>query len=428
MTAAATAMGKAVASLTALNTRDAVAPEMDALTMLLKAQATVKRREVTRQQAGSGAGETNRNYDLSSLFDRELKRTQETNYENSSKPAPAREEKTASMLARIRELARRQDEIVKRQQELARNRGALGDEAAKRELEKLVRDQMDLRRRVEELSAQTGQSGGSGSGTGALGDMRAEARQLAEAQRRIASELSAIGPGEKGRDAARRLAGEQERLADRARTLEQGLKASDSGAGRPGGAGDAAREIERQRLVERMRKSATDMRAAASRPDFGRDSSPGSGPGSGSSPGRGSSSAPQGRPSPEDQRAIARALDRTADSLASSVGMGEGASRQAGVGTTPMGQGIALSAPGTQAFKQDFSQWEQMRQQVTIALGQAEASLSKKPGATGERGGERGQAHAQKGDRLAAGVGDVAPPGYQQQVDTYFRAIAGTRK
>jgi hypothetical protein len=31
-------------------------------------------------------------------------------------------------------------------------------------------------------------------------------------------------------------------------------------------------------------------------------------------------------------------------------------------------------------------------------------------------------------DRLAAGVDDKAPPEYQKQVDSYFKALAGKKK
>jgi hypothetical protein len=77
---------------------------------------------------------------------------------------------------------------------------------------------------------------------------------------------------------------------------------------------------------------------------------------------------------------------------------------------------VGLSAPGTEAFKQDFAKWEEMRRQATQVLDSVEASLSKKLQAK--------QAH----DRLAAGADDKAPAGYQKQVDDYFKAIAGKKK
>ena len=39
---------------------------------------------------------------------------------------------------------------------------------------------------------------------------------------------------------------------------------------------------------------------------------------------------------------------------------------------------MTLSAPGTEAFKQDFAKWEEMRRQATQALETAESTLSRK--------------------------------------------------
>ena len=77
---------------------------------------------------------------------------------------------------------------------------------------------------------------------------------------------------------------------------------------------------------------------------------------------------------------------------------------------------LGVSAPGTEAFKQDFAKWEEMRRQATQVLENVETSLSK-----------RLQAKQAK-DRLAAGADDKAPPGYQKQVDDYFKAIASKKK
>jgi beta-phosphoglucomutase-like phosphatase (HAD superfamily) len=77
---------------------------------------------------------------------------------------------------------------------------------------------------------------------------------------------------------------------------------------------------------------------------------------------------------------------------------------------------VGLSAPGTEAFKQDFAKWEEMRRQATQVLDNVETALSKKIQAKQAR------------DRLAAGADDKAPAGYQQQVDDYFKAIAGKKK
>ena len=76
---------------------------------------------------------------------------------------------------------------------------------------------------------------------------------------------------------------------------------------------------------------------------------------------------------------------------------------------------MTLSAPGTEAFKQDFARWEELRRQVSVALEGAEAALAQQLAA------------AQSRDRLAAGFEDRAPAEYQQQVDSYFKAIAGRK-
>lgn len=568
MTAASTAMGRAVVSLDALKTAAALPPEMEALNHLLKAQAEVKRREVSRQQTASGNGNNNRNLDMSSLFDRELQRQQQTNYETTSTTEPKQDPR--STLDKIKELARRQDELLKHQKDLAKQRDTMTEDDLKRELEKLTREQSELRQQAEELSRQMnspqsnnsagGQSGtsrqsgkqqsqsGQSSGSAgsrqmrdvseqmrsaasdlrrqdsekasasssqaldklrdlekqmqgglpdgrrrALGETQLEARQLAEAQREVASELGKTTPGEAGKDATRRLAGEQQRLAERAQSLQENLKrqatasansSSPTDKNAKAAAGDAARDLEQQQLAERMQQAATELRATA-----------------------GGATTKDARSQAVTQEDIARSLDKVADGLSAAAGSRDGESQKlssqlarardlrnrmarlsqaidrlgkqnasaasqpstqkspgsegktgegqqagnggsgsdlsrlqeeyareleqtrelvnelkredpnfakSGAGITPEGQGSTMSAPGTEAFKQDFAGWQVLRQQVTTALDQAEATLSK-----------RLQSKASK-DQLPAGVDDKAPPEYEKQVDSYFKALAGS--
>jgi len=585
MTAAAEAMGRAVTALSALRTADALPPEMEALNHLLKAQADVRKRQVTRQQAGSGGG-NRASQDLSGLFDKELQRQQQTNYET---PTATEERKNPGdpMLDEIKELARRQDELVRRQQELARGREAIAAEEMKRALETLTREQSELRRRAEEMarrmarrqnqseaqggragqqgqSSQQGQSGQqAGQGRGgqqgqgasgadigrrmrevseqmgnaanelrrqrpdqassngsqaldqleqlarelaaaapderrrALGDMQLEARQLADAQRQVAAELGRIGPGAAGEDARQRLAGEQERLADRVRRLQGGLErqaaaatggaATAADAGMQRAAGEAARELERQRLGDRMQQSAEQIRgpasaaapgepgarqantptapaanreemarmldrvadrlAAANGPldaesrrltdqlarvqelreqidsltgeleRLGQQGSAGQSATGQRSPGE---SAPEGQGAGGDAggRDVARLQEEYTEQLRETRELLERLRREdaslarAGMGLTFEGQGMTPSAPGTESFKQDFAQWDQLRRQATSALELAEAALSRKLQARESR------------DRLAAGIDDKPPAGYEQQVDSYFKALA----
>ena len=84
----------------------------------------------------------------------------------------------------------------------------------------------------------------------ALGEMQLEARQLADAQKQIASELARTAPGDPGKDAVRKLAGEQDRLAERAQKLQESLKqqASSGAKGADGATGakgaDGARAVQ----------------------------------------------------------------------------------------------------------------------------------------------------------------------------------------
>jgi hypothetical protein len=309
----------------------------------------------------------------------------------------------------------------------------------------------------------------------ALGDMQLEARQLADAQRQVASEVGKVAPGEAGQDALRRLAGEQERLADRARRLQQGL-------GQQAGT-DAAKEIERERIPDRMQQSADQLRSAAAVPDpaadrkstrataaaqeevaraldkvakglstgdqprdsesrklseqlaraqalrdqiegLTREASKLGGQDSSSSGGEAGQSGQDGQPQaggPNGSEA-SRLRDeynrrlQEARKLLDEMRRDDAALTPGGAGFTFEGQGMVLSAPGTEAFKQDFAKWEALRKQVTLALDRAESSIS-----------QRLQAR-QARDRLAAGVDDKAPASYQQQVDSYFKALATPKK
>ena len=317
MTGAAAAMAQAVTSLDDSKTAEALPPEMEALNRLLKAQAEVKRRDVQRQQAGSGSGGNRSNYDVSALFDQELQKAQQTNYETKSTSAEDKGDSGQSALDAIKELARRQDELLKRQQELARARAQMTEEALKRELEKLTREQSELRQQAEELAqkmasqnpppsgspqsasrqdqkagqkgqqgqqaqqgqpGQSGQSGPSGQGgqSAQTGDSR-RMRDVSEEMRNAASELRRQDPGQasaRGNRALEKLRELQQQLEsarpeDRRRALgdlqlearqladAQRQIASELARTQPGDAGkDAVRKLagEQDRLAARASK------------------------------------------------------------------------------------------------------------------------------------------------------------------------------
>jgi hypothetical protein len=278
------AMARALQHLQTQKTADAIPHEMAALNALLQAQAEIRRRQVQQQQNNGGGGNGNRQgQDLSNLFDRELKRQQQTNYETKAQVETQPDTpKTDSALDRIKDLARRQEELSKQQRDLAKS--GLTAEEIKRELEKLTRDQEELRRQTEEAARQLaeqqkGSQGSQGSRGSqgaqgamrdamqqmreaasqgkqddaagaaakadeaakqlrkaesqmqqgspdarrrALGDLQLESQQIAEAQRRVANEAERLDrEGGGAADARRRLAAEKEKLADRVEGLQQ---------------------------------------------------------------------------------------------------------------------------------------------------------------------------------------------------------------
>jgi len=386
MNRAVEAMGRAAAELDNRKTAAALPFEMTALEQLLKADSDVKRRQISRQQAG-GNGSNRQTPDLSTLFDQELRKQQETNYESPNNTETREEEQPENdPLARLRELARRQEALQRAQQDLARGRDRMSDEDIKRQLERLTRDQQQLTEQANDLSkqmqqsqqqrsaeeqqssskpqaspssssgsqSQQGNSQGQSAGSRrlreiaeqmknatselrrqdpdqasarsgqaleqlrdlsrqmersrpddrrrAMGDLQFEARQLADAERRLASETDRMSSGANVDEVRRRLAGEQERLADRTDRLRDAARQMSEPAAGPGeeqgeaearqAAQQAARELERERLSERMRASAEAIRK----------------PGAASS-----SEGTQGRE-------MARALDRIAGQLGAAAG------------------------------------------------------------------------------------------------------------
>jgi hypothetical protein len=222
MTTAVAAMAKAQAALDAVRTADAIPAEMEALNALLRAQAEIRRREVMRQQAGGGGGFNRAQQDLSSLFDRELQRQQQTNYET-PRNATDESQNRSEALDKLRELARRQEQLARQQDDLARLRASLSAEELKRRLERLTRDQTELRRQAEQLAQQMAnerqqrdQNGGSPSSGQSAGERAQRLREASEEMRGAASELRREDPSQASARSGRAL--------DRLRSLERQMQ------------------------------------------------------------------------------------------------------------------------------------------------------------------------------------------------------------
>ena len=239
---AARAMATAEQLLDAVKPSEALPPEMEALNHLLRAEAEIQRREIARQQANAGGGGANRNQqDLSTLFDRELQRQQETNYETPQSVEQRQTDQRDELLERVRELARRQEALARQQADLARDRAQMDQEEVRRRLERLTRDQTELRRQAEQLAQQMQQQAAQQRREGQQGQKRQSQGQQSQGQSQGESE---------GRQAS-------------------GQRGSQSGS-QPGSAAQAGAEALRE-ASEDMRAAASDLRREA--PDQARDRS-----------------------------------------------------------------------------------------------------------------------------------------------------------
>jgi hypothetical protein len=319
----------------------------------------------------------------------------------------------------------------------------------------------------------------------AAGELQLEAQQIAEAQRRIAAEASRMqgASGPTTGDALRRLSAEKEKLAERAEALERsarqlGAQPNSGPTADPGSrAREAAAILERERVGQRMRESAREMRGSnsggkpsdrqaqteqeiagaldraaaaltgrsaetqalsgeleqtralrdrlnkleqqlrdaearesAGRRGAGREAR--TEPGEDGREGRQGRQGSTGSGQPGELQRLreqyARELQRTRDAL----GKLQGEQRSGYNMSTPEKHEFSRSAPGTEAFKQDYSGWQSLRRDIDLALERYEASVSARL--------DRSAA----ADRLAAGGSDRVPDAYRQSVARYFQSLA----
>jgi hypothetical protein len=85
-------------------------------------------------------------------------------------------------------------------------------------------------------------------------------------------------------------------------------------------------------------------------------------------------------------------------------------------GSTPEEWQPSISAPGTEAFKQDFARWETLKRNLLVALEKVERGLADELRAAEAR------------DRLNAGASEAVPDDYRRLVDKYYRALAAPRR
>lgn len=423
---AAEAMGRAQAQLDAVRTAEALPHEMEALNQLLRAEAEIRRRQVSRQQqanAGSGSGRADR--DLSSLFDRELQRQQATNYETRRQSESGQDDAEKDPLEEIRELARRQNELSQRQRDLARAK--LDADELKRQLERLTREQNELSERAEALqqqlareraaarpqgqqasSASSGQASSTSSGQGGGQAQPGGQAESGERMREIAGEMRGAA-GDLRRqdlDAARQRG---ERAAAELRELERELRDS--------------RPEARERALGAARGTDAETRTLVDRLARARDLGDRLGELGQKADRLGPDAKATGEPSPEPGGGSATELARLQQEYARALRDAQALVDQLrreyadlGRGLTPEAHEYSMGAPGTQAFKQDYSRWASLRRDVALALERYEQAVS--------------EALARKitADRMQAGASAELPDEYRALVARYYEALARKKK
>ena len=325
----------------------------------------------------------------------------------------------------------------------------------------------DGERAAAQLRRAEGQAHGSGAGTTerARTDAQIEGQQIAQEQRRIAAQAERIdcaGRPSAG-EARRQLADDKGRLADRVdelrRAIGDGAETSSGGGSRrdledvagrmresarqlrDGSRGDAAiappehdsaRAVEDaigqlpssrdpgraqlskklaetrairdclERLEQQMRAAAAGSPAPGGR-DAGRSG--------------GQSGATRADPASTDARRTAedyrRELEKARQALDQLAGM-EATSGSGGA--TPEHEQFSRSAPGTEAFKQDRSDWASLRRDVDLALDRYEARVS------------TAAAPRRPADRLSSGGSERVPDGYEESIARYFESLAAAKR
>ncbi|MFP5380130.1 MAG: SDR family NAD(P)-dependent oxidoreductase [Vicinamibacteria bacterium] len=102
---------------------------------------------------------------------------------------------------------------------------------------------------------------------------------------------------------------------------------------------------------------------------------------------------------------------RNAEQMLAQQGEGSGLNR-GGRLSTPEGQEFSRSAPGTEAFKQDFARWSSLKEGVASAFDRYEAGLAQR------------LAEREAAERVTAPLRDEVPDRYSESVIRYYRSLS----
>ena len=225
------------------------------------------------------------------------------------------------------------------------------------------------------------------------GRMRETARKMRDA----AGADSASGRS--GSPAPRQGAAEAEQQI--ARSLDQIV---DQLGGAATGAEDLSRELDQARAIrERLDRAERELQKADANSAAGRQ-----GQGRATGAGQGAS---------DDLQRLREQYAKELQTARESLSRLERAAPGSGLGgTSPEQHEWSGVDKGTEAFKQDFSQWESLRKDVDSALERYEASVIARA------------ARKSLQDRLSAGGSDRVPDDYRQLIARYYESLAQNKK
>ncbi len=313
-------------------------------------------------------------------------------------------DRVASLERQVRELARGadpvRDPLGQAARELQRGRTADQTQEAARQLREggtprgtdIARQQRDAARVLDRVSSLAGQASGRASDqTRALSDQLADTRDL--------------------RDRLRAL---EERIASLAQQAEREAAGGDGQARSAGPAGEGSKADGRSPTAGNGGGSKADGRSPTA--DSSDRSKAGGNEGSPTEgQGGGGGTLEQLR---QAQQEYARELQEASRMAQRNTGTGQGGGQERGGQdrggrmATPEGQELSRSAPGTEAFKQDFARWDTLRKGIGSALDRYEASLAQR------------LAEHEAAERVQAPLRDKVPDRYTESVVRYYESLS----
>ena len=356
--------------------------------------------EMKRQDAGAAAGRAQAAADALRRSEEQLRGT----------GADARHRQAGELQLEAQQVAEAQRRIAGEAARLQSSPTGTSADAQRR----LAAEKDKLADRVDELQRAARQLGAQ-AGAAAAQDPGARAREAA-------SILDREQIGRRMRDSARELRGASggtEGASRRAQTEQEIARAVDRAAAALGGRTPDTQalsdELEQTRAMrDRLNRLEQQIREAEAREQAGarsgRSSQTQAGPdGRQGREGRqGSTGSGQAGELQRLRDEYARELGRARESL----GRLQGEQRSGQHMSTPETHEFSRSAPGTEAFKQDYSRWAALRKDIDLAMERYEASTSRRLG--------RGDASG----RLDAGGSDRVPDAYRESIARYYQSLA----